>query len=367
MSVIAGTGEKGYASGPGLESKFNTPMAVAVDSDNIVYVSDMGNQRICKITPMGVVSTLAGGIHRSSPAPNSGAGAAASYNVEEDDKVMFRDGKGPDARFNQPLLACFDKQHNMYISDHYNHRIRCIAPDGTVSTFAGSVMGDHDGKKTGAGGALFDHPVGVVLDHAGQYLYVADQMNHKIKRISMKEDGLVTTFAGTGAPGNQDGTGTAASFNQPGALAIDRSDNLYVSDARNNSIRKITPSGVVSTLAGGRANSQNEHIGCDDGAAEIATFFTPAGLAVDKVGNVYVADCCNHRIRKIATDGMVSTYIGGGPTGMKNGSFVEGDGAQARFNGPMSVAIDPKNEYLFVCDAFNHRVSANSVSICHWL
>src|SRR5690606_23616523 len=180
---------------------------------------------------------------------------------------------------------------------------------GMVSTFAGSgAIGAANGTGTAAS---FNQPSGGVFDAAGN-LYIADIFNHRIRKIT--PGGVVSTFAGSGAVGSTNGTGTAASFNKPYRLAKDGAGNIYVTDRGGNKIRKITPAGMVSTLAGSGVK------GLADGSASTAAFNDPSGIAVDGSGNVYVSEQGNHRVRKITPSGVVSTLAGSGTTGSVNGT-----------------------------------------------
>jgi gliding motility-associated-like protein len=205
----------------------------------------------------------------------------------------FADGIGTAARFNTPIGVTLDATGNMYVTDNTNHRIRKITPTGTVSTLAGSFQGFADG--TGIS-AQFFNPVGVVADATGN-IYVADSNNARIRKIT--PTGTVSTFAGT-TEGFGDGTGTAAQFDTPYEITIDASGNIYVADFSNHKIRKITPAGEVTTLAGSTQ-------GFTDGTGTAAQFNNPSGVAVDTDGNVYVADFNNRRIRKVTPAGVVTT------------------------------------------------------------
>lgn len=246
---------------------------------------------------------------------------------------------GTAAAFNQPITITIDKNKNLYVADAENHRVRKISPAGMVSTFAGSLFGFINDT---ASGARFFHPLGVVVDDAG-FVYVADSKNNAIRKISPA--GLVTTLAGaTGVAGYKDGAGDTATFNYPNGIALDAAKNVYVADASNNMIRKITPDGVVSTVAGALA------AGNADGQGTGARFTYPTGIAVDAAGNLFVADENNHLIRKITAAGAVSTYAGSGSP-----DNIDDTGSAAAFNAPYGIAIDAANN-LYVAEIGNNQI-----------
>ncbi len=315
VSTLAGSGELGFLDGAPGVARFRAPTGLCVDSANNVYVADAGNNRVRKITPAGVVSTLAGGTQG------------------------YLDATGAAARFYDPFGPAVDAAGNVFVAEHFNHRIRKITAAGVVTTVAGSGAADFiDG--TGVA-AAFNHPQGLALTAAGDLL-VSDTDNNRIRKVT--QAGVVTTFAGSGAGTHADGTGTAASFSFPYNVAFDSAGNAYVGDQLNNRVRKITPAGVVTTIAGSGAADFAE------GTGTAASFNDPLGVAVDPSGNVYVADYLNLRIRRISPVGVVTTHAGGAEA-----DYVDGAGATARFNFASSVA-SAADGTLYVGDNGNVRI-----------
>jgi sugar lactone lactonase YvrE len=315
VSTLAGS-SIGYADGTGTAARFSVPYGVATDANGNVYVADQNNHRIRKITPAGVVTTLAG------------SGSAG-----------FADGTGTTASFNYPSGVATDANGNVFVADLENHRIRKITPAGVVTTLAGSgIIGNTNATGTAAS---FNYPNGIATDATGN-IYVADEGNHRIRKIT--SSGVVTSLAGNGISGFTDGPGESAQFHNPNGVATDAIGNVYVADYVNHRIRKITSGGVVSTLAG------NGTDGFANGIGTSASFNYPTGVATDAVGNVYVADYLNHRIRKITPAGVVTTYAGSGISGNNNGA-----GTTATFSGPTGVAIDGSGNF-YVVDRFNYRI-----------
>lgn len=238
-----------------------------------------------------------------------------------------------------PISTAVDDAGNIYVADAGNHSIRKITPSGSMSLLAGAgYAGYADG--TGSG-AVFRHPTFLAVDGSGN-VFVSDQQNHRIRRIS--PSGVVTTFAGSGSIGSSDGTGTSASFQYPMGLAFDASGNLYVADGYNHKIRKISPSGVVTTFAG------TGSIGSANGAALSSTFNYPMSVTVDASGNVYVGDRINHMVRKITPGGTVSTFSGNGFAGFNNSSS-----SFSSFNQPNGVTVDASGN-VYVADQLNNMI-----------
>jgi len=238
------------------------------------------------------------------------------------------DATGTAASFSSPNQIATDAAGNVYVADTGNHTIRVVSPAGVTTTLAGLAgsAGSTDG--TGAA-ARFCSPNGVAVDPTSGVVYVADTGNNTIRKIV---GGVVTTFAGTAGPGgSSDGQGASALFAEPAALAVDGSGNVYVTDYLNHTVRKITPGALVSTLAGTAGRP-----GTTDGAGPAARFYAPQGITVDGAGNVTVADSGNSTVRRITPAGLVSTLAG---TAGVWGS-VDGTGAAAQFAEPIAVAAD---------------------------
>jgi MYXO-CTERM domain-containing protein len=236
-----------------------------------------------------------------------------------------------------------DGAGTVYVADTRNDTIRRITPAGVVTTFAGAAgnIGPTDGL---GDAARFYEPNALATDGAGN-VYVADTRNHTIRRITPA--GAVTTLAGlAGASGSADGTGSDARFNNPYGLAVDTGGNVYVADTYNCTIRRITPAGAVTTLAGLAGSS-----GSADGTGSDARFFNPQGVAVDQAGNIYVADGNNHTFRRVTPGGIVTTLAGKGGA---DGS-ADGIGNSARFFYPTCVALDSSG-IAYVTDSFNNTI-----------
>jgi len=307
VTTLAGAAEQeGSADGTGSAARFNLPWGLAVDIKGNVYVADARNSTIRMITPEGAVTTL--------------AGAAG--------QIGSNDGTGSTARFDGAEHVAVDSAGNVYVGEQLNETVRKITPSGVVTTLAGAAgqIGSTDG--TGSA-ARFTGPSGVAVDSAGN-VYVADGLNSTIRKVTPV--GVVTTLAGTaGQFGDADGTGGAAQFAAPTGVAVDRSGIVYVGETYNDMIREVTPAGVVTTLAGAGSPS-----GGSDGMGSAARFFDPMGVAVDHAGNVYVIDNQNFTIRKVTPGGGVTTLAGAvGQSGSSDGT-----GSAARFVFPLGVAVD---------------------------
>jgi len=307
VSTLAGS-VQGDRDGTGTEAKFNVPARGVLDAQGNLYITDFGNHKIKKISPSGVVTTFAGSTQG------------------------FADGPSTSAKFTNPLGIVMDELGNIFVADNINHRIRRITPSGEVSTIAGSEQGFADGI---GGAAQFSFPSGLAIDNENN-LYVADAGNNAIRKIDPR--GHVTSLTG-GIEGSEDGDLTNAKFNNPKGIVFDKEFNLYVADEENHSIRKITPDGNVTTIAGGTKGLQN-------GSLAEAQFDQPTGLSFDSRGNLYVADFVNDGIRKISPEGVVST-LAGGTESLEN--------SNAQFVRPFGLVVDAQNN-VFVMVAHNNKI-----------
>jgi sugar lactone lactonase YvrE len=321
VTTVAGfTFSLGSADGSEASARFAYPLGLAVDSSRNVYVADRNNNTIRKITPLGTVTTFAG--LAGSPGSTDGTGSAA--------------------RFSSPRSVAFDAAGNLYVAEGGNHTIRMITPAGVVTTVAGQPGSSGSTDGTGSA-ARFNQPNGVAVDQATGVVYVADLANHTIRKIA--PGGIVTTIAGlAGASGNTDGTGNAARFNRPSAVAVDAAGVVSIADTANSLIRSMNSAGVVTTLAGGAPNING---GNGDGTGTAARFNSPQGIAVDSAGTIYVADTLMHTIRRITTGAEVTT-IAGCP-----GCF--GGENWGRFNSPQGIAVDARG-FVYVADTRNNTI-----------
>lgn len=309
VSTLAGNGivNAPLTNGTGTNASFNNPQGVAVDAQGNIYVADALNHVVRKITPAGVTTTFAG----------SG-------------QTGFAAGTTTTAQFYSPQGVAVDASNNVYVTDEGNNAVYKISGN-TVSILAGDgTVGSSNG--TGSA-ARFNSPQGIAADAQGN-VYVADRGSNRIRKITSA--GVVTTFAGSGAQGATNATGTDASFYRPTGIAIDANGNFYVADQANDMIRKITAAGVVSTLIGNSATR--------------ALLNTPAGIAVDAQNNLYITDQSG-RVLKISNGNILYTLAGKTETA----GFADGDRATALFASPIGIAVDAAKN-IYIGDLNNNRI-----------
>ncbi|MFF5756956.1 RICIN domain-containing protein [Streptomyces longwoodensis] len=328
IKLVAGTGALGFTGDDdsAVSAQLNRPYGIAVDSTGTVYVADHGNHRIRKITTDGRISTVAG---TGAPGFRGDGGPAAA------------------AQLNYPREVAVDKAGTVYVADTNNHRIRRITADGTISTVAGTGAAGFRGDGGPATAAQLNLPLGVAVDGTGA-LYIAEYYNHRVRKVAA--DGVISTVAGTGAAGarGDGGPAVSAQLNGPHGVVVDGAGDLCIADQGNHRIRKVTADGTISTVAGTGVAG----FGGDDGPAVSAKLNSPVGVAVDSTGTLYICDYSNHRVRKVAADGVISTVAGTGAAGYGGDG---GPAASAQLNGPRKVAVDCVDT-LYLTDHVNNRV-----------
>jgi sugar lactone lactonase YvrE len=329
IRTFAGSTTAGSTNGPGAGARFNHPVGLATDLSGNIYVADTENSTIRKITPDGNVSTL--------------AGLAGNFGTN--------DSFGASARFYGPQAVAANSVGQLFVADSANSTIRKITSGGSVTTFAGAAGVSNSFDGTGSN-AQFYHPEGVATDAAGN-VYVADTWNHTIRKITPA--GAVTTLAGlAGNFGAADGTNSKARFNRPTGIAMDSATNIFIADSLNHTIRKITPSGTVSTVAGLAGVW-----GSSDGTNSTARFYLPEGISVAPNSELFVTDSGNQTLRKlsfIGTNWVVTTVAGlNGFAGNANGT-----GSNAEFYFPAAIGFDSAG-YLYLADTGNNTIRSTRV------
>jgi uncharacterized protein (TIGR03437 family) len=329
INYIAGDGSIGYSGDGGYATSADliAPFALAVDSSGNVYFAENGDSRIRRIDAKSLdISTVAG----NGTNGFSGDGSTAI-----------------NAEMNSPTGLALDSAGNLYIADSLNCRIRKVTSGGNISTIVGNGTLSYSGDGGLASQAQLNAPQGVAADAAGN-LYVADTLNNVVRKVS--PNGTIANFAGNGGVGSSgDGSAaTSAQLHGPQGLAVDASGNVFIADTLNAKVRKVSASGIISTVAG----SGTPGYGGDGGAAASAQLNLPIGVAVDSSGNLYIADFGNSRVREVSASGAITTVAGSGSNG------YSGDGGQAvkaQLNGPQGVAVDAAGD-LFIADTENNLI-----------
>jgi len=325
ITTIAGTGGFGFTGdgGAAIAAQLNGPSAIAVDGQGNIFIADYNNHRIRKISPTGIITTIAG----------TGTGGYAGDG-----------GLAVNAQINRPSGLAVDGQGNLFLADYFNHRVRKVDVGGVISTVAGNGTAGFSGDNGAASNAQLNFPSGVSLDNQGN-LFIADRNNNRVRKVDSL--GIISTVAGNGTFGfaGDGGPATTAQLKEPWAIVVDAAGNLYISDELNDRVRKVNTSGVITSIAG------TDDVG-DGGLAKNALIDYPTGIAADPQGNIYVADYGLSRIRKIAPTGLITTIAGNGVDGDAGDG---GPATSAQINGPWQLALDGSGN-LYITDSFNSRI-----------
>ena len=366
ISTVAGTYSLGDG-GPATAAMLEFPNSIALDKDGSIYVAETYSNRIRRITAAGIISTFA--LVRAVDIKLDGQGNLYAVDGVNSVARIAKDGVvkpfaggttgfGGDggaataARLSSPKGIAVDAAGNVYISDTENHRIRKVTTDGIIKTIAGTSLLGFSGDGKPAVGAQLNSPVGIASDGPGN-LYVADQSNYRVRKISVT--GIISTIAGDGSPGNtgNGGAATMARINSVAGMNIDANGNVYFTDTGVSTVRMVTPGGLIRLVAGNGTYGGNG----DGGPAASAQLANPTGVAIDASNSVYIADKDNHRIRKVdPAINKMSTIAGA--------THFSGDGGQAAgaiMHYPFGVLVDRSGSIL-VSDTFNHRIRKISVA-----
>lgn len=318
--------------GPAVRAHMKALSDLALDSEGNLYIADTGNHRIRKVDTKGVISTVAG---RGIQGYDGDGGPALQ------------------AMLKRPAAVAVDRNGLLYIADTDNQRIRKIDARGVISSIAGSGETGFAGDNGQAVNAKFNKPQGIAVDGAGN-LYIADSGNHRIRKVDA--NGLISTIAGSGVQGfsGDGGAATAARLNEPSALVVDDAGTVYFADRRNYRIRKIS-NGKISTVAG----TGQPRYSLDQQSPLSTALFNPIGLAMDRAGNLYVSEYQADRVRRISPEGVVVTVAGNGSKGFMGDG---GEPTAALLDSPRGLAINATGSQIFIADSLNHRVRKVSAS-----
>jgi len=328
ISTVAGNGTAAYSGDGGLatSASLNSPNGVAVDSTGNIYMADFANSRIRKVDTNGVITTVAG---NGTPAYSGDGGLATS------------------ASLNFPIGVAVDSSANIYIVDLGNSRIRKVDTNGVITTVAGNGTPAYSGDGGPATSASLFNPYGVAVDSLGN-IYIADFTYSRIRKVDT--NGVITTIAGNGTPAysGDGGLAASASLSGPRDVAVDSTGNSYIADSSNHRIRKVDTNGVITTVAGNGTPAYNG----DGGLATSASLYFPYGVAIDSLGNIYIADSGNHRIRQVDINGVITTIAGNGMPGYSSDTAAA---TSAMLNNPRRVAVDSLGN-IYIADSSNNRI-----------
>lgn len=339
ITTVAGSKTAGYSGDGGLatQAKIGRPNDIFVDSAGNIYIADNENNRIRKVDTNGIITTVAGN-------GTSGYGGDG--------------GLATQAELNRPNGIFVDSANNIYIADTRNSRIRKVDTDGIITTVAGTGTSGYSGDGGTATQAELDWPRDIAVNFAGD-IYIADTDNACIRKVD--SNGIITTVAGNGTAGysGDGGAATQAELNWPHGIFVDSADNIYIADTDNHRIRKVDTNGIITTVAGnGVYNYGNPTYNGDGIPATQAGIASPTGIFVDLLGNLYIADNWNNRIRKVDTDGYISTVAGNGGYGY---SGDEGPAIRAELREPRAVCMDSTGNLYIACywDSSIRKVTFN--------
>jgi sugar lactone lactonase YvrE len=324
LLTVAGIGKKGFAGdgGPATQAMLNNPYGLAFDAAGTLFIADRLNNRVRKVSPEGIITTVTGSGPKTPQEADGGPALDAKLTAPEDVAV---DGSG-----------------NLFIADSGQQRVRKVSPDGIITTVAGNGDENFSGDGGIATEAALLGPGGLAVDAVGN-LFIADTRNNRVRKVS--PDGIITTVAGNGQAefSGDGGRAVEAALNKPFHIAVDTTGSLFIADWANNRVRKVGLDGIITTVAGtGEAGFAG-----DGGPAREAKLFGPDGVAVDSAGNLFIADLYNHRVRKVTPDGIITTVAGGDKLLF---SGEGGPATEAGLRGPYDVAVDAAGN-LFIVDS----------------
>ena len=325
-TIVAGSGSASFSGdgGAATNAGLNFPCTAIVDSVGNLFIADLVNSRVRKVDTNGVITTVAG---------NGTAGYSGDNGAATNAEISNFSNLG----------LCVDAFGNLFIADAQNNRIRKVATNGIITTVVGTGSSGFFGDNGSATSATINNPMGVAVDSSNN-LYIADSGNNRIRKVNAS--GIITTFAGTGTSGysGDGGAATSAKINNPAGVVVDAAHNLFIVDTGNQCVRKIGTNNIINTVAG---NGTNGFSG-DGGVATNANLFNPQNVSVDGIGNLFIADSINNRIRKVGTNGIISTMAG----------WIVNDtnfATNVTFNIAIGIASDSVGN-IYIADSYNNRI-----------
>ncbi len=339
ITTIIGNGTAGFGGDEvlAINTTLTSPSNAAVDSEGNIYIADTGNNRIRKVNTQGIISTIVG---------NGNADFSGD------------DSQAIDAALNSPVDVALDSDGNLYIVDNGNNRIRKVNTQGIISTIAGNGDADFTGDGGAAINASLNSPKSISIDNDGN-IFIADNFNHRIRRVDIQ--GLISTVAGDGQAffSGDGGLATEASLMDPSAVSVDADGNIFIADTRAHRIHKVDGNGIINTVAGDGGTGSPGELNGDDGIATEAQLSFPIDVFADNQGNIFIADqFTNNSIRKVDSQGVITTVAGNGEGGGVLHEGFSGDGGpatEASLGLPSGVFVDG-NSNIYIADFFNNRI-----------